>query len=893
MNKTQNWIDRLRAKVQTLFGKRAAEHQLDDEMKFHLEQQIAENVAAGMSAEDARNAALRMFGNAAVLKEEARDAWGWNWLEQTTQDVRYGLRALRKSPMFTAVAVLTLALGIGANTAIFSFVYGVLLAPLPYRDAASLVVLNETTPRVGTVSVSYLNFVDWRAQNQSFSQMAYVEQMSFNLAGAGVSRPENIRGDAVPPNYLSMMGVQPLLGRDFDAAEGNAGAPRVLLLGYEIWQSHFGADPGVVGRTIALDGNNFTIIGVLPANYRSLDKIDVMLPLGVWLTNNKQDESSRGDRGDSTVFGRLAPGVSYKQARVEMEGIAARLAKQYPEANDQFGVELTSIREAFAGNMRTQILVLFGAVVFVLLIACANVANLFLVRGAARSKEIALRMAFGASRMRIVRQLLTESLVLALLGSAVGLLLAFGGVRLITGLIPMDSLAGAQVGLNGAVLLFTAGAALIAAALFGIAPAIYGAKRDVQSDLKEGGRTASVGASHNRLRSVLAVVEISLALVLLAGTGLMLQSLYKLIRVNPGFRPERVLTMEMYLSSQRYDKEPAVLAFWKQVLDGVRALPGVESAALGNHIPLTDSHGRTDITIEGMALLKPGSFPHPDTHGISPDYVKTLGMTLERGREFTDEDNGTAPLVALVNDRLARQYWPNQDPIGKRFMWGRLDPNAKEPPKWLTVVGVVGDTKMYGLENPSRLEVYCPLQQNVYSDATLLVKSRIDEAALTAAIRGVVASADKDQPIFGIATMDKIVSDGVSSQRMTLVLLGLFSGLAVILAAIGIYGVISYAVAQRTHEIGIRMSLGAQRGDILKMILGQGGKIALVGIVIGVAAAFGFTRMMSGLLYSVRAGDPLTFAAVTGLLVVVVLLACYLPARRAMGVEPITALRHE
>jgi putative ABC transport system permease protein len=415
----------------------------------------------------------------------------------------------------------------------------------------------------------------------------------------------------------------------------------------------------------------------------------------------------------------------------------------------------------------------------------------------------------------------------------------------------------------------------------------------VQAELKEGGRTAGVGAAQNRLRGMLAVAEISLALVLLAGAGLMLKSLYRLINVNPGFQPDRVLTMEMYLSSQRYSQDPAVLNFWRQVLDGVRSLPGVESAALGNHIPLTGDHGRTDITIEGMALPKPGSFPHPDVHTVSPDYIRTLGMVLQRGRAFTDADNATAPPVALVNEKLARQYWPNEDPVGKRFMWGRFDPASKDAHKWVTVVGVVDDTKMYGLANPSRLEVYAALLQEVNNDMDLVVKSRLDPSALTSEIRSVVAAVDKDQPIYAIATMNKIMSDDVAAQRLTLVLLGLFSALAVMLAAIGIYGVISYSVAQRTHEIGVRMSLGAQPRDVLRMVLGQGGKIALVGIAIGIIAAFGLTRLMSGLLFSVSASDPGTFAAVAGLLVFVALVACYIPARRAMRVDPMVALRYE
>ena len=883
---------RMKSFLRNTFVKRQDDRELDAEVRGYTEMLAEEKMRQGMNPEEARRAARIELGGIEQVKEDVREVRAGAWLDSLLQDLHYGLRMLRKSPGFTAIAILTLALGIGANTAIFSFVYGVLLAPLPYRDASRLVVLNETTPRVGTVSVSYPNFIDWRSQSRSFSQIAYIEQVSFNLAGATVSRPENIQGDSVSPNFLSMMGVRPLLGRDFEPAEGNSGTQRVLLLGYSLWQSHFGADPNVVGRSITLDGNDFVVVGVLPSNYRSLDKIDVMLPIGVWATNNSA-ASSRGDRGDSTVVARLAQGTSLAQARAEMEGIASRLAKEYPEENDQFGVQLRPIRDVFAGNLRTEILVLFAAVVFVLLIASANVANLFLVRGAARTKEIALRMAFGASRWRIIRQLLTESFVLAFLGGALGLGFALAGIRLIPRLIPQDALMGATIGLNGAVLLFTAGVVVFAAFVFGMAPALHSAKRDVQAELKEGGRTASVGAAQNRLRGILAVAEISLALVLLAGAGLMLKSLYRLINVNPGFQPDRVLTMEMDLSSQRYSKEPAVLSFWRQVLDGVRALPGVESAALGNHIPLTDSHGRTDITIEGMALPKPGTFPHPDTHAVSSDYVRTLGMVLERGRTLTDADNDTSPEVALVNDKLAREFWPNDDPIGKRFMWGRFNPASKTPPKWITVVGVVGDTKMYGLANPSRLEVYSPIQQNVESTMDLLVKSQLDPSALTSEIRGVVAGVDKDQSIFAIATMNEVISDGVSAPRLTLVLLGLFSALALILAAIGTYGVISYSVAQRTHEIGIRMALGAQRSDVLRLVVGQGVRLAALGVAIGIAAAFGLTRLMSSLLFGVGANDPSTFAAVSVLLLLVALAACYIPARRAIAVDPMDALRYE
>src|SRR5579864_1662125 len=879
----------LARRLRMLFRGKQFDHDMDDEMRVHLELREKEYIQNGFPPEEAHMAARKNFGNALAIREVSHDSWGWAWLEHLGQDLRFAFRMFAKNPGFTAVAVLTLALGIGANTAIFSVVYGVLLQPLPYKEASRLVVLNETTPKVGKVSVSYPNFLDWRAQSHDFSQMAAVHDVGFNLAG--ITQPENISGEAVSPNFLSTIGVRPFLGRDFEASEEKPGTAPVVLLSYELWQSHMGSDRNAIGRTITLDGHSFTIVGVLPPNFRSLDKTDVMLPIGVWATNNSDEANDRGDRGDMIVIGRLAPNVTLAQARTEMEGIAARLAKEYPATNDRFGVALQSIRDSFVSDARPAILVLFGAVMFVLLIACANVANLFLVRGAARTKEIALRMAFGARRSRIIRQMLTESFVLACLGGALGLLLAFLGIRGIVALIPMDMLSGSTVKLNGAVLFFAAGIVVLAAFIFGLAPAMHSTRPDVQSELKEGSRTASASAAQNKLRGALAIAEVSLALILLVGAGLMMKSLYRLMSVNPGFRPDRVLNMEMDLRTQQYSKDPAILNFWQQVLARVRTLPGVESAATGTVVPLTGSHSRGDITIEGMALPTPGNFPHPDIHEVSPAFTSTLGIPLLRGRTFTEADKQGAPLVGMVNAKLAEQYWPNEDPIGKRFMFGH--PSAKNPSRWITVVGVVGDTKLYGLANPSRLEVYIAALQYPGNDMDLVVKSRVDPASLISAIRGAVASIDKNQPIFAISTMNQLVRDSVATRRVTLVLLGLFSALALVLAAIGIYGVISYSVAQRTHEIGIRMALGAQHKDVLRMILRQGVKIAVAGVAIGVVVSLGLTQLMSSLLFSVSAADPLTFAGVAVLLVLVAMLACYIPARRALRVDPMVALRYE
>ena len=878
----------------TLLRRSRVEGDMDAELRAHIETYAEDLIRSGMSREEALRRARMEFGGVERVKEECRESRGVHFVESLRQDLRFAMRMLRKSPGFTAVAVLTLALGIGANTAIFSVVYGILLQPLPYKNPSRLIVLNETTPMVGMVSVSYPNFLDWRAQSREFSQFAAIYSVGFNFAGVGISQPENIGGEAVSPNFLSMLGVHPFLGRDFEASEEKSGTAPVVLLSYELWQSHLGADRNAVGRTILLDGRSYTVIGVLPPNFRSLDKTDVIEPLGAWLLNNSGAAADRGDRGDMSVVARLAPGATLAQARAEIEGIAARLAKQYPRENDQFGVALRPIRSVFVGDMQTALLVLLAAVLFVLLIACANVANLFLVRGAGRHKEFALRVTFGASRGRIIRQMLTESFVLAFIGGVLGILLALGGIRWISRMITPDMLNGAQITINDAVLLFTAGVVLLAAFVFGLAPALHSSKQDVQSELKEGARTSTASGAQNRLRRALAIAEISLSLVLLVAAGLMMKSLYHLLSVDPGVRTDHVLTMEMDLRTQQYSKDPAIRNFWQQVLERVGALPGVESAATGTVVPFTGNHSRGDVTIEGMPLPRPGNWPHPDIHVVSQGYLGTLGIPLLRGRDFTSADNENAPPVGMINAMLARRFFPHQNPIGKRFMFGHPDDSsAKNAPLWITIVGVVGDTKLYGLANPSRLEVYISAHRSAMGDMELLVKSKLDSPALISAIRAVVSSIDKNQPIFAISTMNELRDSSMFGRRITFIFLGAFGGLALVLAAIGIYGVISYSVAQRTHEIGIRVALGAQHRDVLRMVLGQGGKIALIGTAIGLAMAFGLTRLMSSLLFSVSASDPLTFAGVALVLLLVAMLACYIPARRAMKVDPMVALRYE
>ncbi|MFN7995059.1 MAG: ABC transporter permease [Bryobacteraceae bacterium] len=878
----------LYCRVRSLVRRKAIETELDDELGFHREQQLKKYLNSGLSEEDAMRRVQMEFGGLDQVKEECRDARGIQLMDTLFRDIRYALRVLLKSPGFTLVATLTLALGIGANTAIFSLVYGVLLRPLPYEDAARLIVLNETTPKVGMVSPSYLDFLDWRAQSRAFLNMAVVNDVGFNLSG--IDRPENISGKAVSPNFLSVLGVRPLFGRDFDPSEEKVGTAPVVLLNYTLWQSHFGGDRKVIGRTIALNDRSFVIIGVLPPQFRWVEKTEVLEPIGVWMTNNSA-YGERGERGDSAVLGRLAPGVDFTRAQAEMQGIAARLAQAYPGTNDQFGVALRPIRDVFVHEIRPVVMVLFAAVTFVLLIACANVASLFLMRGAARRREMSLRIAIGASRGRILAQTLAESFTLTFLGGLAGLALAVAVIHGAAGLIPDEMLAGANVDLNGAVLLFTAGVVTLAAFAFALGPALQSTRAAVHSELKEGGRGTTAGAGTNRWRRILVVAEISLALILLIGAGLLMKSIHRLLSVDAGVRTERVLTMQLSLRTERYAKNPSILNFWDHVLGGVRALPGIQSAALGTGVPLTDDHSRTDITIEGMALPKPGGYPHPDVHIVSSDYAGTLGVQLKRGREFTLMDNENAPRVAMVNERVARQLFPKSDPVGKRFMFGH--PSATHTSTWVTIVGVLGDTKLYGLANPSRLEVYVPFHQAVPGSMTLIAKSVTDAAALVSGIRGVIASVDKDQPEFGIATMEQLVRDSVSTRRITFTILGAFSALALVLAAIGVYGVISYSAAQRAHEIAIRMALGAKPKDVLRMLIAQGAKIVGAGVLIGTVASLGLTRLMSNLLFSVSSTDPATLLGVAGVIALVAMLACYIPARRTLRVDPMAALRSE
>jgi putative ABC transport system permease protein len=800
------------------------------------------------------------------------------------QDLRYGFRMLLKSPGFTAVAVLTLALGIGANTAIFSVVNAVMLKPLPFHDPDRLMVLSEANPRQPHVSVAYPNYFDWRQQNHVFEEMATFQQMDFNLAG--VNEPENIGGSAVSPNLFRTLGVKPILGRDFLPEEELKGTAPVAILSHGLWQRRFGAEPNAVGKTLTLDGKVFTIVGVLPSSFVIYEGADLFTPIGVWRDDRMME---RGGHDDTSVVARLKPGVTPAQAQAEMDTIARRLEQQYPATNTGYRVAMSPIRDAFVGDSGPPILVLFAAVGFVLLIACANVANLLLARGSGRGKEIAIRSALGASRLRVVRQLLTEAVVLGLLSGALGLVLGSWGLTALPALVPGDVSQGAPIAIDRWVLAFSAFLSLVTVAVFGLAPALQASRADLNETLKESGRSASASRKHHRLRNLLVVSEIAFALVLLIAAGLLIKSFGRLLAVNPGFNPENVLTMSITLRGPKYEKSERVTAFARNSLERIRTLPGVSFAALGTDLPLTDSHSRRDITIDGQPLPSIGDFPHPDFHVVSPDYTRAMGLPLLRGRDFTEADNQQAPGAVLISESLARRFWPNGDAVGKRILNGH--PAANSP--WQTIVGVVGDTKQYGLSAATRWEVYQSYLQHPVPNFRIVVRSASKPEALTAGIKSELHALDQDVPLSEVTTMQQMVTGSIGTQRITMLLLGLFAALAMMLAAVGIFGVISYSVSQRTQEIGIRMALGAERRDVLRLVVGKGIGLTLIGVGAGLVGALALTRFLSSLLFGVRPTDPMIFSGVSLLLAAVALFASYIPARRATKVDPMVALRYE
>ena len=804
------------------------------------------------------------------------------------QDLRYALRQLRKSPAFTVVAVLAIALGIGANTAIFSVVNAVLLRPLPYRDADLLVTILHD----GDHPVAPANYLDWRTQNHVFEDMGVAENWTPNLSGTGLA--ESVNALQVSTNLFPMLGVQPLLGRFFLPDEERSGKQHEAMLSYRLWQRRFGGDPGIVGRSITLQGETYIVVGVMPHSFQFAPfwatKAELWAPLALGKRVSSRESNSL------RAFARLKPGVSLDQARSEMATITARLEQQFPGTNRNVTVQL--LKEKVVGDVRPALLVLLAAVSFVLLIACANVAHMLMARGAARQKEIAVRAALGAERWRIVRQFLTESLLLALLGGAGGLVLAVWGIRMLVALIPASVPRVDSIGLDARVLLFTLAVSILTGIVFGMVPALQASGVNLRDALQEAGRGSGESLRRNRLRSMLVGSEFALAFLLMIGAGLMIRTFFALRAIDPGFQPHHVLSAVVSVAGSEEAQQEKRTAFYRQVLQRVAALPGVESVSAINHVPLAGDVWGFPFTIEGRPPSRPGESPHAVYRVILPGYFRTMGISLLRGRDISESDNVNAPGVVIVNDRMARSYWPGEDPMGKRIT---LDDSRKNP-TWLTVIGVTQNAKQDEWTSAPRPEMYLPLLQSReylqdpsghFEYITLVTRTTGEPAAIVNDIKSAIAAIDKNVPVSEIETMDQAVEDLNAQPRFELWLLATFAAVAVLLAALGIYGVMSYSVSRRTHELGVRMALGAAQEDVVKLVVKQAMMLALVGSACGLLAAVVLTRMMSRLLYGVRSTDPLTFVGVALIVSGVALLASYIPARRVTQIDPVAALRCE
>jgi putative ABC transport system permease protein len=893
-----NWNHIVREHLAVLRLPPEREIEIVEEQALHLEAAYEDALAAGLSESEAEARALRGYDwrllECELSRAERRPAaraWrpsleligrkGGLRMDSLSQDLRFGARMLFKNPGFTLIAVVTLALGIGVNTAIFSVVSAVLLRPLPYSEPDKLVMLWERRIREGSDNnaVAPADFRDWRARNQVFTNIAAMFEISLNLSGG--NEPERVTTGVVSASFFEVLGVKPMLGRGFSAEEEQAGRNRVVILNHDLWRRRFGADRDIVGRRISLNGAPFEVVGVLPPSFRFPDEeLALWLPLDA----NAQDMQTRLNHFLS-VYARLKPGVTLSQARAEMERIGAQLRQEYPQENDNHTASVIPLREQLAGSLRSPLLILFAAVGLVLLIACANVTNLQLIRAVARQKELAVRAALGAGRRRIARQLLTESALLAALGGMMGMLLAWWSVGMLTSLLPQGilHLTGARLDLR--VFGFTGAISLLTGALSVLAALLQASSVKLNDMLKEGGRGA--GDTHRRARSAVVVFEVALAIVLLIGAGLLIRSFWKLQRVSPGFTPQNVLTAQIVLSSARYREPEQRARFFQQLSEQARALPGVQAAGAISILPLGGGWSRTSIAIEGraeMTNLAPQSRPRIHPRTVTPDYFQALGIPLLNGRFLTSKDDSNAPLVALINQTAAQRFWPGQSPLGHRVQIGGGAP-------WREVIGVVGDVK-YRLDQEILPEVYFAWAQDAPQDGTLVVRGQ-NVASLAPALRNQVQQLDKDLPLSNLRLLEEVVEVSIAAPRSYALLLALFAGIALTLAAIGVYGVMAYDLSQRKHELGVRLALGAQTHDVLLLALRQGLRMTLPGVALGLAAAWGLTRWIKQMLFEVSATDPLTVVFVTVSLVCVALLACYIPARRATKVDPLTALRHE
>jgi len=801
-------------------------------------------------------------------------------MDNLLNDLRYGLRMLLKKPGFAAVAVLTLALGIGANTAIFSVVYGLLLRPLPFPHSDQLVMVFTKTSQIKRDGLAYPDLQDFREQSRLFSEMCGFVPQSVNLTGS--EEPIRVRGGFVSADFFRMLKVEPAVGRGFLPGEDQPGVGRVVVVNHNLWQNRYGADPGLIGRSMILNGEVFTVAGIMPESFRfPLDEIEVWIPLPYYPNFSLDRKVS-----SAAVIGRLKPGASIDQAGAEMNSIASALAAQYPETNSDRSVSLLPFQELLVEDARPALLILLGSVGLVLLIACANVGNLLLARGVTREKEIVLRVALGASRNRIIRQLLTEGVLLSMAGGLLGLLLGSLGLDLLSAIGPADLVSTRTIHLDMPVLAFTLTLSVLTGLIFGLAPALKFSKPNLIESLNEGGRSSSQGSARSRIRSALVVAQVGMAMVLLIASGLLIKSLIGLLKVEPGFDARNVLTLEYRVPRNKYPKGEQQWNFHKQVVERTSALPGVKSAAVVRGLPFSGNGGSTNFVLLDRAEPPAGEEPRAQANLADTHFFDTLGIPLLRGRGFTDHDLADSAPVVVINRAMALRYWPDGDPLGKQVRINEIKTTA-------VIVGIVGDVKQYSLEDPVVPQIYAPYAQSPFIFATLVVRAETDPMSLANAVRGAVWSVDKDQPVWKVRTIQSLLDGSVGQRRFLMQLLGGFSVLALLLATIGIYSVITYSVSQRTREIGIRVALGADRGNIVKLVVGHGMVLASVGVAGGVGVALVLTRFLASLLFRVSPTDITTFGVVSLVLAAVALLACLIPARRATKVDPIIALRCE
>jgi putative ABC transport system permease protein len=804
---------------------------------------------------------------------------------------------MRKNPGFIAIAVFALALGVGANTAIFSVVNAILLHPISYENPDRLVMVWEKSVKrgFGQIPTSLPNFLDLRTDNKSLEDLGAFADSNFNLTGG--DQPERVIAVRVTASLLSLLGTKPLYGRLFLSGEDQPEAGRVLILSYHLWQRSFGSNRNIVGQTVALNGDSYTVVGIMPSDFKfppafsatvassqyAMPKADLWVPL--------IPDAVLKARDIRTLFmiGRLRPGVTPTAAQSEMNVIASRLQKEYAVVDADMQVDVIPLSQQITGDVRLALIVLFGAVGCVLLIACANVANLLLAKASGRQKEVAIRTALGATRLRIIRQLLTEGMMLGLAGGLLGSLLAILVMRQLVIFSPANVSIPDNVGIDWKVLAFTLLLSLFTSFIFGLAPALQASKLDLNETLKEGGRGNSGGSKQNRLRSWLVVTEVALALVLLIAAGLMTKSFLRLQSVSPGFNPENLITLEMQLPESKYADKDRQAIFQKQLVQRIAQIPGVQAVGTVDNLPFSGNEANFGFTIEGQPPLNAAERPRAFLRNVSPNYFESMEIPLRKGRTFADSDNANAPGAAIINETAARRFWPNEEPLGKRFKRGRAD--SQNP--WLTVVGLVAPVSHTSLQVASQPEVYQPFQQNPGLNLTLIARTKSDPAAYAGAVRREVSALDNDLPVAHIKFMDEIIGKSVAQPRVYALLLGIFAGLALILASIGIYGVMSYTVTQRTHEIGIRMALGARPLDVVKLIVKQGMILGIAGIIIGLIVSFALTRLLASQLFGVTANDPITFIAIPLLLMFVALVACYIPAKRATKVDPMVAVRYE